>query len=59
VRQELLEGRLAATGIFAPEYLRTLLDEHQTGRRDHSAPLWSLLMFNGFCRRVLDGGGSS
>jgi len=59
VRQELLEGRLSATGIFAPEYLRTLLDEHQTGRRDHSAPLWSLLMFNGFCRRVLDGGGSS
>jgi len=26
---------------------------HQSGRRDHSAPLWTLLMFEAFLRNVL------
>ncbi|HYM43378.1 MAG TPA: XrtA/PEP-CTERM system amidotransferase [Steroidobacteraceae bacterium] len=43
--------RLAQCGLFEPNTLRRLVADHQSGRRDHSAPLWSLLMFDGFLRR--------
>ena len=29
-----------------------LLDQHQSGERDHSAALWSLSMFEAFLRQV-------
>jgi asparagine synthase (glutamine-hydrolysing) len=44
-------ARLANSGIFEPRALTTLVDEHQSGRRDHSQVLWSLLMFDGFLGR--------
>ena len=40
--------RLADSGIFDPEFLNRIVQDHQSGRRDFSAPLWSLLMFDGF-----------
>ena len=33
-----------------------LLDQHQSGERDHSAALWSLSMFEAFLRQVHGGG---
>ena len=56
VRQALLGGALAETGMFDRATLQHVLDAHQSGRRDHSAPLWSLLMFEAFLR--LNGMGS-
>ncbi len=56
VRESLLGERLAATGIFERRYLAELVDQHQSGRRDYSAPLWTLLMFDAFLRNVVDGG---
>jgi len=53
VRDCLLEGALARSGLFRPESIRRLVDEHQSGVRDHSAPLWSLLMFDGFLRNTV------
>jgi asparagine synthase (glutamine-hydrolysing) len=50
VRGALLDGRLADTGFFDLRSLRRLVDQHQSGARDHSAPLWSLLMFDAFLR---------
>ena len=50
----MLGETLAATGIFNREYLQHLVDAHQSGARDYSAPLWSLLMFEAFLRKVLD-----
>lgn len=50
LRRDLLEGSLEATGLFNQQYLKRLVDEHQSGRRDHSAPLWSLLMFQAAVR---------
>ena len=44
--------RLRECGLFRPEYLDTLLDQHSSGRRDHAAPLWSLLMFDGFLQHA-------
>jgi asparagine synthase (glutamine-hydrolysing) len=54
VRQAVLGPRLAATGWFNPDYLRHLVDAHQSGARDYSSPLWTLLMFEAFLRNVLD-----
>jgi asparagine synthase (glutamine-hydrolysing) len=47
-RQAILGTRLAETGYFNPQTLRFLLEKHQSGQRDFSAPLWSLLMFDAF-----------
>jgi len=51
VRSALLGPRLADAGLFDHGFLAELLDTHDTGRRDHSAALWSLLMFEAFLRR--------
>lgn len=56
VRDALTGERLAATGMFEPTYLRRLVDDHQSGLRDYSAPLWTLLMFDAFLRNVVDAG---
>jgi asparagine synthase (glutamine-hydrolysing) len=58
VRDAMLGSRLAETGWFNPDYLRHLVDAHQSGARDYSASLWTLLMFDAFLRNVLDNGAS-
>ncbi|WP_297484243.1 XrtA/PEP-CTERM system amidotransferase [Ferrovum sp.] len=50
VRTSVLGPRLMDCGIFNPTFLAHLVEEHQAGRRDYSAPLWSLLMFESFLR---------
>jgi asparagine synthase (glutamine-hydrolysing) len=45
---------LADTGWFNGAYLRRLVDEHQSGRSDHGAALWSLMMFESFLRNVCE-----
>jgi asparagine synthase (glutamine-hydrolysing) len=42
--------RLRDCRMFEPARLSALVDEHRTHKRDHSAILWSLLMFDGFLR---------
>ena len=51
VREAVLGEGLADTGFFDTASLRQLLEQHQSGSRDHSAPLWSLLMFDAFMRQ--------
>ena len=58
VRDAVLGERLADTGCFDPRTLKRLVAEHQAGSSDHSAPLWTLLMFEAFLRNVVDGGGT-
>ena len=55
VRDAVLGDRLLATGWFNPVYLQHLVQAHQSGARDYSAPLWTLLMFDAFLRQVVDG----
>jgi asparagine synthase (glutamine-hydrolysing) len=55
VRDAVLGERMADTGWFDPDTLRQLVEAHQSGARDHSAPLWSLLMFEAFLRKVVEG----
>jgi asparagine synthase (glutamine-hydrolysing) len=33
--------------------LRRLVEDHQSGARDYSTPLWTLLMFESFLRNVM------
>ena len=54
VRRAVLGPRLAATGWFNRAYLEHLVEAHQSGARDYSAPLWTLLMFEAFLRQVVD-----
>ncbi len=56
VQQMVNSPVLAQSGIFNQAYLQQLFDEHQSGARDHSAPLWTLLMFESFLRNVLGEG---
>src|SRR5207237_5193364 len=42
VEEALLGERLGDTGYFDQRYLRRLVDQHQSGVRDYSSPLWSL-----------------
>jgi asparagine synthase (glutamine-hydrolysing) len=53
VRRALLGDALAQTGLFNPAVLRQLVQAHESGRSDHSAPLWTLLMFEAFLRHTL------
>ncbi len=53
VRDELLAPELLDSGLFDPDAIRRLIDQHQAGDWDHSAPLWSLFMYAGFQRQLL------
>ncbi len=56
VQDAVLGERLASTDWFNRSYLEHLVQAHQAGTRDYSAPLWTLLMFEAFLRNVVDEG---
>jgi asparagine synthase (glutamine-hydrolysing) len=45
-------GSLVDTDMFDMAYLQRLVDQHHAGAADHSSALWSLVMFDGFLRKV-------
>ena len=51
IRDAVLGERLLDTGLFERRAVAQLVDQHQSGVRDHSGPLWSLLMFDAFMSR--------
>jgi len=53
VQQALLGPALADTGMFNQDFLRELVEQHLSGRRDYSAPIWSLLMFEAFLKKEM------
>jgi asparagine synthase (glutamine-hydrolysing) len=54
VRSVLVGGQLAEAGWFNPGYLAQLLAQHESGIRDHSTPIWALLMFDAFLRNAME-----
>ncbi|ADJ64245.1 amidotransferase 1, exosortase A system-associated [Herbaspirillum seropedicae] len=56
VQDSLLGPLLRQTGLFDMDFVQELVEQHQSGRRDHAAPLWALLMFAAFLRNVLQAG---
>ena len=53
VRSRLIDGSLGDTGVFDMGAVGALVSQHQSGMRDHSAVLWSLLIYESFNREVL------
>ena len=56
VRGRVLSDVMLDSGLFEPEALAALLDEHASGRFDHAMPIWLLLVFEGFLTSELAGG---
>jgi asparagine synthase (glutamine-hydrolysing) len=52
MRAELTGPRLRETGWFDDRHIGEAIEQHASGRRDHSQLLWSLLMFSSFLRDV-------
>ncbi|GAC1406679.1 MAG: amidotransferase 1, exosortase A system-associated [Burkholderiaceae bacterium] len=50
VRTALLGPTLAETGMFNMTFMREMVEQHQSGMRDYSVPIWSVLMFEAFLR---------
>ncbi len=54
VRDSLLGEVLSDSNIFDRRYLEQMINHHQSGVRDYSAPIWSLLMFESFYRKTIN-----
>ncbi|MBK5930559.1 XrtA/PEP-CTERM system amidotransferase [Halochromatium salexigens] len=52
LREQVLGERIADSGLFDVDHLAHLIDQHVSAARDHSPALWSLLMFDGFLKRL-------
>ena len=52
LRESVLGGALGDSGYFKRSELERLVNEHQSGAREHSAILWALMMFEGSMRTV-------
>ncbi len=55
----LLDGRLRDRGIFNPDEIARLWDEHRSGRADHRHRLWQLIMLEIWFRQFIDGSPAS
>ena len=53
VRAGLLQGPVLEGGWLEAGAVRQLVQDHESGRADHSTPLWTLLMFDAFLRNTL------
>ena len=55
VRDELLAGPMLETGWFDQQVVHGMVTQHESGRSDHSTPIWVMLMFNACLRNVMQG----
>jgi len=53
LRDALLSDAMKSSNIFDMKHIEKLINEHQSGIREHSAVLWTLLMFEAFYRRQI------
>ncbi|HVX14898.1 MAG TPA: asparagine synthase (glutamine-hydrolyzing) [Pirellulales bacterium] len=53
-RDVLLDERALSRGYFRPDAIRQVVEDHQTGRYDHSYRLWALMVLELWQREWLD-----
>jgi asparagine synthase (glutamine-hydrolysing) len=53
-REMLLDEATARRGFFELDRLEVVLADHVAGRRNAGSVIWSLLIFELWCRQVLD-----
>jgi len=51
LKDALLSQEMRESGLFNMNTIRKWIDDHQSGRKEYSAPLWTLLMFASFYRQ--------
>lgn len=51
--------QLLDSGLLVADQLQRLYSQHMTGRHDHSAVLWAVLMFEAFLRQQTDSGSAA
>jgi len=54
LREVLLSERAVSRGLFKPEVVRSLIDQHARSERDHSHQLWTFLMLELWFQRFID-----
>src|SRR5437764_592018 len=54
LRETLLSDKALGRGLFKPESVRRIIDEHVEGRSAHEHRLWSLLMLELWFQRFID-----
>jgi asparagine synthase (glutamine-hydrolysing) len=54
LRETLLSEKHLARGLFKPEAVRRLVEDHVAGRADHSHRLWTLLMLELWFEKFID-----
>lgn len=54
LRETVLSDKALGRGLFKPERVRAIIDQHVEGRMDHSHRLWSLLMLELWFERFID-----
>lgn len=50
MRTALLGESMMQCGLFDPAFLQQMVKHHESGLRDYSSPIWSLLMFEAFLK---------
>ncbi len=53
VRDTILGEQFLDSGLFNADYLHQMVAQHQSGIRDYSAPIWTLMMLESFQRQIL------
>jgi asparagine synthase (glutamine-hydrolysing) len=53
VRQTILSEQFLDWGLFNPDFIREMIDHHQSGRREYSSAIWTLMMLESFQRQIL------
>ena len=53
VRDSLLSGPMVESGMFNPRAMRQVIEQHESGQRDYSTALWTMLMFDAFMRNAM------
>ncbi len=51
LKQALLSEEMIESGLFNMKTIETWINDHQSGRKEYSAPLWTLLMFASFYKQ--------
>ena len=54
VRELLLSPAAVERGYFEPAFVRTILDEHAAGRRNHASRIWTLMVLEIWHRLFVD-----
>jgi asparagine synthase (glutamine-hydrolysing) len=55
IDEYVLSERTLERGLFDPAFVRNLVEQHQAGAENHSERLWSLVNFEIWQRRFIDG----